>query len=610
MGTRYMTYRLNHELSVRLGLLKKKFPSENLKPKYFGPREVLFSAHFYFPKGGNKFKPMPQLADQNSISKIKAGYIRFFNAQWLELGLHDDWITTPVTQYTYPLEHWSEIKDLDPEIGDIKYVWEKSRFSWALPFIRADYHTGTDHSAFLFEQIDSWIRHNPVNKGPNYRCSQEMSLRLWNWSMIFNFYRDSAHFTEERWKVYQNVIYWHLHHIYHHIDFSRIAVRNNHAITETAMLFVSRWLFPFIPEVEQWSRDGERWLGAEINYQIYEDGTFLQFSMNYHRVVIQLLSAVISIAEINHYRLPDTILDRAYKSVNFLYQCMGNTEKGYLPNYGQNDGAWFFPWTSTDYRDYRPMLNALHRILTGQPLFEGAEVQEEWYWWGQVSLKQFPPIRQVQGMVAFPNGGYYLIRDQDTLLFFRNGNHKDRPAQADNQHLDLWYKGKNLLMDSGTYSYNTDQEWIKYFMGSSGHNCLQLGTEDQMLKGSRFIWYYWSQSKGVVLEDRPDCYFIKGTISAFRQMGQNIKIERTLIKFKGENRVEVYDNVLGLESDQTLIQNWHIQADSDLNISPLSPAESKRISGHHSLYYGIKEDHEVLQFISDSDHINVEITYG
>ena len=36
---------------------------------------------------------------------------------------------------------------------------------------------------------------------------------------------------------------------------------------------------------------------------IYKDGTFLQFSMNYHRVVIQLLSYAICISRLNDDKL-------------------------------------------------------------------------------------------------------------------------------------------------------------------------------------------------------------------------------------------------------------------------------------------------------------------
>src|SRR5690606_19523433 len=114
--------------------------------------------------------------------------------------------------------------------------------------------------------------------------------------------------------------------------------------------------FPFIPETEQWSVKGRKWFEKEVDYQIYDDGTFLQFSMNYHRVMIQLFSFGLALSEIHGERFSDKVYSKAYKSLDFLYQCL-QEENGLLPNYGSNDGAWFFPLSDTDYRDYRPQLN-------------------------------------------------------------------------------------------------------------------------------------------------------------------------------------------------------------------------------------------------------------
>ena len=126
-----------------------------------------------------------------------------------------------------------------------------------------DFHNDEDHSGFVFSEIESWIDANPINRGPNWRCSQETSLRIFNWCFALHFYRDSETLTEELWCKIQNVIYWSLHHVYHHIDFSRIAVRNNHAITETLFLTLSSMLFPFIPETEKWAQMEGNGLGRD-----------------------------------------------------------------------------------------------------------------------------------------------------------------------------------------------------------------------------------------------------------------------------------------------------------------------------------------------------------
>ena len=83
------------------------------------------------------------------------------------------WVTNPITNYKYDInKHWSEIQDFSTNSGDIKYVWEKARFSFLYDLIRYDYHFDNDQSKFVFSQIEDFINKNPINKGPNYKCSQ------------------------------------------------------------------------------------------------------------------------------------------------------------------------------------------------------------------------------------------------------------------------------------------------------------------------------------------------------------------------------------------------------------------------------------------------------
>ena len=63
-----------------------------------------------------------------------------------------------------------------------------------------------------------------------------------------------------------------------------------------------------------------------------------------------------------------------------------------------------------------------------------------------------------------------------------------RPSQADAMHVDLWVKDQNLLSDAGTYSYNTDARWLKYFPGTQSHNTVQFDDRDQMPRLGRFLF--------------------------------------------------------------------------------------------------------------------------
>ena len=88
------------------------------------------------------------------------------------------------------------------------------------------------------------------------------------------YYKDSESLSKSLFNKIIHSIYWQIHHVYFNINFSKISVRNNHAITETLMLYISGKLFPFLPNVKKWSKKGKVWFEQEIKYQIYSDGTF------------------------------------------------------------------------------------------------------------------------------------------------------------------------------------------------------------------------------------------------------------------------------------------------------------------------------------------------
>ena len=608
MGFRYIQYRAKYEILRRTGLLKRKFPTspgyqqyitltawKNHKiPFFFESRESLA-----FVKN-----PTPALAER--FRTIKEGKFLFFNSIEFTIGNHYDWITNPDTGYQYNVtKHWTEIPDYSTEAGNIKYVREKSSFSYLYDIIRYDYHFGTDCSQFVFLEIISWIKANPINCGPNYRCSQEASLRVLNWTFALNYYRNSPFLTEDIFDQIQFAIYWQMDHVYRNIDFSRIAVRNNHAVTETLALYLIGLLYPQFPGSHEWKEKGKRWFEEEIAYQIYEDGTFLQFSMNYHRVVVQLLTWGIVLADKNGESFTKVVYERATRSIEFLRTCMVD-ENGCLPNYGANDGALFFKLNDADYRDYRPSLNALAKSLSID--LEFAETEDE-LWYGLDSKPANSRIPSF-GIHSFQKGGYYIFREPNTLTFIRCGNHKDRPSQADNLHLDIWYKGQNILCDAGSYKYNTDKETLRYFSGSASHNTVMIENFDQMEKGERFIWFGWTQMKEAATYETEDFFCFNGSIIAFKHVSKDIIHERKVIKKKNEPVWIVKDSIINKPAGLIMKQLWHLPlAHFPVEWSQkedMSVVEKIDKKGFASQLYGKKEETEMLVFQTKEDQIFTE----
>ncbi|MEX2230523.1 MAG: alginate lyase family protein [Cyclobacteriaceae bacterium] len=533
--------------------------------------------------------------------RILKGEIQFFNGEWKSLA-PDDWLTNILSGHKYDNNlHWTQIPDFHPACGDIKYVWEKNRFLFLQTILRYDQQTASDSSAWVFSQIESWIKNNPINQGPNYRCSQEISIRLFNWMLALYFYRDSKNLTEERFNIILFHVYWQLRHVRANIHFSRIAVRNNHAITETLALYTAGLLFPFFEESREWKLQGKKWFEEEIAYQIYPDGSYLQFSYNYHRVVIQLLTWAISLADIHGEKFKPVVYERAMASLFFLLHAQDPVSGG-LPNYGANDGSLFFNWNDEDFRNFRPALDTLHFLLTGENIYSTSYDDRMWFGVNN-SLKMFKPVWLAEGTASFPDGGIHVFRTKDMLVWINCLHYKDRPLQADNLHLDVWYNGENILLDAGSYRYNTSEDKVKYFSGTEAHNTVMLGDYDQMLKGPRFIWLDWSkrlsaQWEGKIFSAEALVYGYLGNISHKR----TVKIEA--------NHLVVTDEMKGSEG-KLLRQLWHVNPLSKVGIELLTNGDAKRIEreGFYSSTYGSISPSRQIEFQTLAGRLTTEISF-
>ena len=593
-GLRNLSYRLWYIAETKTGLLERKFPTV-LQDVSLPSLSEWRSSDKYLFSGKDVLSIPKNRSDQLKLKaeKILDGQLCYFSGEWRNLGHDWNWHVNPETNFEYDHnQHWTHINELNPESGDVKFVWEASRFCFLYDIVRYDYHFDEDHSEFVVGKILDWIEKNPLNCGPNYKCSQEISLRVLNWLFALNFYKDSSALIEEKWNVIVRSIYWQIRHVYSNIGFSRHVVRNNHAITETLTLYLMGLMFPSMPDAKKWRRKGKRWFEKEIEYQIAEDGSFIQNSMNYHRVLVQLLTIAIAISRKNNDYFLKKTLDNAYKALNFLYQCQDETS-GWLPNYGPNDGALFFPLSDADYRDYRPQLDALHFLLTGKSLYGKLMEDARWFTGTEAPYGNKPVLVRKDGIVAFSTSGYFLIREGGTLTFVRCGRWNGKGNCTDELHLDVWHNGVNVLLDGGSYSYNTTPEWVRYFSGTESHNTVMIGDIDQMLKGPRFVWMYPPTVINAAVRETKTQYIFEGEIEAFKQLGKGIRHKRTVVKEKGQSVWTVEDNVTKV-GNLPIRQIWHVGSNSvELENGNAAKSEKK---AWVSNYYGTKESCEQIEF--------------
>lgn len=611
MGMRYATFRIIYEAKRRIGLMKKDYPTSPPFKVWITLAQWRRQAPAFFFSSRRELPLAPQATEELKITagKILQGEIQFFQGDWHKIA-EDDWLTNIATGHEYDNQkHWTEIPDFDPALGDIKFVWERSRFTFLQTILRYDACFESDSSEWVFRQIDSWIEHNPLNQGPNYRCSQETSLRVFNWILALYFYREAACLTEERFQKIIFSIYWQVRHVRSNINFSRIAVRNNHAITETLALYTAGLLFPFFAEADEWRNLGKKWLEEEIAYQIAADGTYLQYSFNYHRVVIQLLTWAVALAHRHRDEFSRTVYERAFASVRVLMHCQDFVSGG-LPNYGLNDGSLFFQWNDQGFHDYRPALDCLHFALTGKNAYH--QVYYDRAWFGLHSpLKNFEPVAVQDGVHSFSDGGMYVYRNRDLMVWINCVDYKHRPHQADTLHLDVWNNGENLLCDAGSYLYNTSPNHIKYFFGTESHNTMMIENQDQMVKGSRFIWLKWSQRIEAKWTLSGDSVCFEGKAKVFQQLGKVMHTRKVVID-PAKRQLVVTDHIEGA-GDKVKRQLWHLNPSLKDKVSFTATATSgilrKDSAKFNSPTYGVLSEALQIEFETKEVTISTQITW-
>lgn len=464
--------------------------------------------------------------------KIKSGNIRYYAYHWKNIGSPPNWYLNPFNNNIYPnnQQHWTQLPDFLPEVGDIKNIWEASRFEWVSTLSRAHAVTGEiKYLDTLNHWIKDWTEKNPLNVGPNWKCGQEASIR------VFNLINSALILdqVERPSKTLCDIVYAHLERISTNILYA-IAQDNNHGMSEASALFIGgHWLNVIsdsYPQASHFAHKGRKWLENRINKLVNDDGSFSQHSTTYHRVLLDTLI----FAELWRQKLELSAFShdfylKANVAINWLWILI-DEDSGNCPNLGSNDGALFLNMHSCDYRDFRPSLQTALALFSNKKYFDSGKWDEPLYWFGKLNENIIKDTNKKSSTILF--GGYVVIQSTQSWCLLRFPHFRFRPSHNDVFHFDLWYKNENILCDSGTYSYHPTSEEASIDLSSINyHNTVSFDQSEQMPKISRFLLCKWIKpdfiSNIIINSDdqqvwNGSCHDAKGN--------------------KHERKIEVYDN--------------------------------------------------------------------
>jgi hypothetical protein len=455
--------------------------------------------------------------------------------------------------------------------------------------------------------VEDWARKNPPQRGPNWKCGQETSLRMFAWTFGLFAFKNSPASTPGRVAQLTQMIAAQADRVYGNIDYA-ISTRGNHAVSEAFGLWLAGTLFPELKQAETYRSTGHRLLEREAGAQIFHDGTYSMYSLNYHRFVLHVYFLAMRLGELNQDRFSDALYQSISKSLDFMAQLI-EPSSGQMPAYGSNDGALVCPLDTCDFTDYRPTLQAGWFLVRGKRLFEAGAWDETLFWLnGEQPLRSGKDVQPRQVSQRYSDGGIHILRDVQSAAFIRCADFRERPSHADQLHVDLWWRGQNIACDAGTFLYNGQGIWQNGLAHTAVHNTATVDGVDQMIWLSRFTWGEWA--RGRVLQTNGRGW--QGEHDGYARLGaQHVRSVLML----GEDRWLVVDHFFARQShryslhwlindfphsvtpEQNLICLWpesdklHIrmgllEGDAIFSTVRGAPASTR---GWRSRYYGQKE---------------------
>jgi hypothetical protein len=463
-------------------------------------------------------------------------------------GSAPHWFRNPLTgvDFPEPQRPWYSISDFGEGVGDIKAVWELSRFDWALPLARR--YLANDPSALriLNQWLDDWDLRNPSYQGPNWKCGQEASLRVLNLAATALALRE----TDTATPRFLDFLQSHAERIRSTMRYA-VAQRNNHATSEAAALFVAgAWLQRYGERNgNAFKREGRESLERNIDLLVSPSGAFSQYSVTYHRLLLDTCSVVeLTRRAFGASPLSSHCVGRLSAATDWLERLV-DSHTGDAPNIGANDGARILHATNSPYRDFRPTVQLASALFRGSLSYCGPGGYDEAF--DLFGLRRPSSCAPPTKSAGDDDGGFAVLRNARALAVLRYPRFRFRPSHADALHVDLWVDGVNLLRDSGTYSYNQDTTLYEYLASVRAHNTVQFDDRDQMPRLGRFLYGNWLTSERVLF--RADGQ--EGGVAAAAYRDDHAAVHERRIEL-GLARLRVTDCVSGFKRNAKL--RWRL----------------------------------------------------
>jgi hypothetical protein len=541
-------------IKINITKVRKIFPAE------------LFEKNIFKESYSEKLKNIVQLADE-----ILNGKCHFLGVDFI-FEKRPNWHFDPADNKSWDVKIYDERKIIYPgSPKDPKIVWELNRHQYLFTLAKAYFLTSDEkYVDIVLSHIKSWIEDNPFGKGINWASPLEISIRLISWTFTLDLIGDSINFKNYKETIF-NSIYAQAVYLSRTLSIDRV-IRTNHLLGELTGLFFVSTVFKF-KESEKWRNKALKLFFREIPEQIFQEGVSKEQSTSYHRFVIDFTLLIINYCKrfnISYRAYLDGILEKMIEYLLFVSMPDGKT-----PAIGDSDDGRGFRFSESD--DFWDMRGS---ISSGAVIFDNGSMKniskrfyEESFWLlGTEGLKKYLSINSFEPKTVqklFHDSGHYVIRsswkDDADYLFIRAGIFgMGGDGFSSHSHDDLLspiicIKGKQLLVDSGTYAYNIDCNIRNKFKSSKAHNNITWNNKISISKPN-FGWDITYNTKLVNSRLDYKSIFLEFSIDKVPEY-------RRIIRYDVEKRAFIIEDFFEKDFEDL---EWRFHINAGLNVNKVT----------------------------------------
>ena len=307
----------------------------------------------------------------------------------------------------------------------MKVPWELSRCQHFTVLGQAYWLTGDERYAEEYvSEISDWIERNPWGQGVNWICAMDVALRAANWIWGFYFFANSRACADAgfRGRMLRS-LYLHGEWVFTHIE--KGPVNGNHYLTDgTGLVFLGTF-FKRAARGREWLDEGRAIVLDEMLRQVEPDGVDFEASTAYHRLVLELFLTSYQLLRIHGETIPAAQWERFERMFEFVEAYV--KPDGLAPLLGDADDGRVQILGRQAIGDHRYLLSTAAAIFSrGDFKRRATGFWEESYWLlGPEAASTFEGLPEPVApptSAAFPDGGYFILRNADTHVFIDCSN--------------------------------------------------------------------------------------------------------------------------------------------------------------------------------------------